>query len=169
MSAILWALAIVLIAVGIAGTVLPALPGPVLVFGGMLLGAWAGGFERVGVATLILLAIMTVAAYLIDLAATVLGVQRSGASTRAVFGAAIGLLGGIPFGLPGLLIGGGILGHVRALLERSEFRARFEDKGRFAGYLGGIGTALIARQQPALAGLVYALQHSLPSLPVQRL
>ena len=68
----------------------------------------------------------------------------------------------------GLLIGGGILGHVRGLLERSAFRDRFEDKGRFAGYLGRIGTALIIREQPALAGLVYALQHSLPGLPVQR-
>ena len=115
MSAVLWALAIVLIAVGIAGTVLPALPGPVLVFAGMLLGAWANQFERVGIATLVLLALMTVAAYLIDLAATVLGVQRSGASMRAVVGAVVGLLAGIPFGLPGLLIGpfaGAVLGEL---------------------------------------------------------
>src|SRR5690606_2053672 len=68
----------------------------------------------------------------------------------------------------GLLIGGGILLHVRDLLERSDFRERFEDKGRFAGYLKRIGTALIIREQPALGGLVYALQHALPTLPVQR-
>jgi glucokinase len=68
----------------------------------------------------------------------------------------------------GVVIGGGILTHVRDFLERSEFRRRFEDKGRFAGYLERIGTALITREQPALGGLVYALQHSLASLPVQR-
>lgn len=105
MSLALWILAVALVLVGIAGTVLPALPGPVLVFAGLVLGAWADGFERVGLLTLALLALMTLAAYLIDLAATVLGVQRSGASTRAVVGAAVGLLAGIPFGLPGLLIG----------------------------------------------------------------
>lgn len=105
MSLALWILAVALVLVGIADTVLPALPGPVLVFAGLVLGAWADGFERVGLLTLALLALMTLAAYLIDLAATVLGVQRSGASTRAVVGAAVGLLAGIPFGLPGLLIG----------------------------------------------------------------
>lgn len=105
MTPLLWLLAIVLIAVGIAGTVLPALPGPVLVFAGLLLGAWAEGFERVGPATLVLLALLTALAYLVDLGATVLGVQRSGASGRAVVGAAIGLLAGIPFGVPGLLLG----------------------------------------------------------------
>lgn len=122
MTALLWLLAIALILVGVAGTILPALPGPVLVFAGFLVGAWADGFDRVGVLTLILLGLLTIAAYSLDFAATVLGVQRSGASGRAVAGAALGVLAGIPFGLPGLLIGP-FLGAVLAeLTVRNDLR-----------------------------------------------
>ena len=35
-----WLLAVALIVVGLAGTVLPALPGTALVLGGIVLGAW---------------------------------------------------------------------------------------------------------------------------------
>jgi glucokinase len=69
----------------------------------------------------------------------------------------------------GVLIGGGIASHIPDLLAASAFRSRFEDKGRFCGYLRRIGTARITREQPALDGLVYALATALPSLPVQRL
>ena len=149
MTVLLWLLAIVLIAVGIAGTVLPALPGPILVFAGLLLGAWADGFERVGVATLVLLALLTALAYLVDLAATVLGVQRSGASTRAVVGDAIGLVAGIPFGLPGLLIGpfaGALLAELTVHRDM-----RMAGRAGFAAWLGFlVGTVL-------KLGLVFAM------------
>ena len=68
----------------------------------------------------------------------------------------------------GLLIGGGVASHLAGPLAQSRFRERFEDKGRFAGYLRSVGTALITREQPALTGLVHALASSLASLPVQR-
>ena len=68
----------------------------------------------------------------------------------------------------GVLIGGGITGHISGLLAGSDFRRRFEDKGRFGGYLAAIGTARITRDQPALDGLVHALGSALPSLAVQR-
>ena len=55
MQTLYYVIAAVLILVGVAGTVLPALPGLPLVFGGMLLAAWAGGFEQVGVGMLVLL------------------------------------------------------------------------------------------------------------------
>jgi glucokinase len=68
----------------------------------------------------------------------------------------------------GVLIGGGITAHISELLARSDFRSRFEDKGRFGAYLGAIGTARILREQPALDGLVHAMATALPTLPVQR-
>ena len=101
----LWAIAIVLIAVGIAGTVLPALPGPILVFAGVLLAAWADDFARIGVWTLVLLGLMTAAAHAVDLVSAAIGVRRSGASGRAVLGASLGALAGLVFGLPGLVVG----------------------------------------------------------------
>jgi glucokinase len=86
-----------------------------------------------------------------------------------------GLLGGyagnvaLTYGAAGgLLIGGGITAHISDFLAAGSFRSRFEDKGRFAAYLGGIGTARILRELPALDGLVHALGTALPSLPVQR-
>ena len=49
----IWALAVVLVVVGLAGVVLPALPGTVLIFAGLLLAAWADGFVRVGAGTIV--------------------------------------------------------------------------------------------------------------------
>jgi len=134
MNPVLWSFALVLIAVGIAGTILPALPGPVLVFSGLLLGAWADGFERVGPAILVLLGLLTVLAYVVDLAAMVMGVQRSGASGRAVFGAAIGLLCGLPFGLLGLLVGPFAGAVIAELTVRNDLRKA--GRAGFAAWLG---------------------------------
>ena len=100
-----WILAAILVAVGAAGTVLPALPGPILVFAGLLVAAWTDHFARIGVPTLVVLGILTAAAHVVDLAAAALGVRRAGASGRAVAGAGLGALAGLFFGLPGLVIG----------------------------------------------------------------
>ncbi|MBC8077321.1 MAG: DUF456 domain-containing protein [Chloroflexales bacterium] len=94
----------VLVLVGLAGTLLPALPGVPLVFGGLLLAAWLGQFERIGWPTLTILAILTALSIVADLAATLLGAKRVGASRQALVGAAIGSVAGIFFGLVGLFI-----------------------------------------------------------------
>ena len=54
----LWLLGAALVAVGIAGMLLPALPGPPLLFAGFVIAAWAEDFERVGVGTLTMLGVM---------------------------------------------------------------------------------------------------------------
>jgi len=116
-AVLLWVAAVILVIVGLAGTILPALPGPILVFAGLWLAAWADGFARVGWPTLVLLALLTAAAYLVDLAAAALGVRRFGASRRAAAGAALGTLLGLFLGLPGLIVGpflGAVLGEVWA-------------------------------------------------------
>ena len=61
----LWLLGAMLVVLGIAGTLVPALPGPVLMFGGFVIAAWAEDFEHVGVGTLALLAVMTLLSYLV--------------------------------------------------------------------------------------------------------
>lgn len=103
---VLWmVLAVVLVCVGIAGSVLPALPGVPLVFAGLLLAAWAGDFQQVGWITLLVLGLLTAFSFVIDLMATALGAQRVGATKLAVVGAALGTLGGLFLGLPGLVLG----------------------------------------------------------------
>ena len=106
-----------LILAGIAGTVIPVLPGVPLVFAGMLLAAWADHFQHIGAFTLTILGVLCVFALLIDFAAGLLGAKRVGASTRALWGATFGTLIGLFFGLPGLLLGpflGAALGELSA-------------------------------------------------------
>src|SRR5690606_12768053 len=86
-QSIWYAIAIVLVLVGLAGIVLPALPGLPLVFVGMLVAAWAGGFEQVGGWTLLVLAVLTLVSIGVDFLASAAGARRVGASRLAVGGA----------------------------------------------------------------------------------
>lgn len=106
-----------LIVLGIAGAVLPVLPGVPLVFAGMWLAAWADHYQHIGTFTLILLGTLALIALLIDFVASLLGAKRVGASSRALWGATLGALTGIFFGLPGLLLGpfaGAVIGELSA-------------------------------------------------------
>lgn len=102
---ILYVVAALLMLVGLAGTVLPALPGIPLVFVGMVLAAWAGGFEYVGWGWLIALGILTLLSLGIDVLAGSLGAKRVGASKLALVGAVVGSLAGLFFGPLGLFAG----------------------------------------------------------------
>lgn len=103
---VLWmVLAAVLVLVGLAGSVLPALPGVPLVFAGLLLAAWADDFQRVTGGTVVVLGLMTIASFAIDFAATALGARRVGATPLAIAGAMIGTLVGVFLGIPGLVLG----------------------------------------------------------------
>lgn len=110
-------LAALLIVAGIAGAILPVLPGVPLVFAGMLLAAWADHFQHIGALTLTILGLLCAVALLVDFVAGVLGAKRVGASARALWGAAIGTIAGLFFGLPGLLLGpfvGAVVGELTA-------------------------------------------------------
>ena len=100
-----WAVAALLVAAGLAGLVLPALPGAPLLFAGFFVAAWAEDFQYVGKGTLALLAVLALATYPADLLATAFGAKRFGASRRAAVGAVLGALIGLFFGLPGILLG----------------------------------------------------------------
>lgn len=114
-------LAALLILVGIAGVILPALPGLPLVFIGMLLAAWAGDFQQVGWVVLVILGLLTLLSIAVDLLATAMGAKRVGASRLAVIGAVIGTFAGLFFAPIGLFAGpfvgalGGELIHAREL------------------------------------------------------
>ncbi len=114
---VLYVIAALLIVAGVAGTILPVLPGVPLVFAGMLIAAWTDGFQHVGAISLIILGLLAVIALVVDFVAGLLGAKRVGASRLALFGAVVGTLVGIFFGIPGLLIGpfaGALLGELVA-------------------------------------------------------
>lgn len=101
----LLALAGLLVAVGLVGTVLPAIPGVPLIFLGLFVAAWAEGFQHVGTGTITVLGAMALFAYGVDLVAGALGARKFGASRLAVVGAMIGAVAGLFFGIPGVLVG----------------------------------------------------------------
>jgi hypothetical protein len=139
MSFLLWILAVVLVAAGLLGIVLPALPGHVLIFAGLALAAWADGFARVGFWTLAVIGAIALASYTIDFAAAAMGVRRLGATPRAMTGAAVGTLLGLFFGLPGIVIGpflGAVVGELTA--TRDFARAGKAGMAAWIGFVVGV-------------------------------
>jgi uncharacterized protein YqgC (DUF456 family) len=149
---LLWILALLLVGVGLAGVVLPALPGTILIFAGLLLAAWADGFTRVGAVTLVVIGIIGAASYGVDLVAGALGAKHLGASRRAMVGAALGTLLGLFLGLPGLIVGpfvGAVAGELTA--HRDWKRA---GAGGLAPWIGfAIGTAVKVGLAFAMIGI----------------
>jgi hypothetical protein len=115
--ALLWIAATLLVAAGVAGVMLPGLPGIPLVLAGLVLGAWIDDFAYVGRSTLLVIGLLALIATGAELAASALGAKRAGAHRRAVIGAALGALAGLFFALPGIMIGplvGAVLGELSA-------------------------------------------------------
>lgn len=103
MDIALWTLSVLMILIGLVGIVLPALPGVVLVWAGILLGAWIDGFSRVGWGVMAACTALMLLALLIDLVAGMLGARRLNAHWLALVGAGVGTLLGLFSGLIGLL------------------------------------------------------------------
>jgi uncharacterized protein YqgC (DUF456 family) len=121
---LLWVLSAALIVLGVAGTVLPALPGTALVLAGIILGAWIDDFVHVSVGTLVVITVLAALAWVLDYVAGLLGARRAGASTQALVGAAIGTVAGLFMGLVGVLfmpLIGAAIGEY--LAQRDERRA----------------------------------------------
>jgi len=152
MTVLLWVVALLMIVAGLLGLVLPALPGPLLLFAGLLVAAWAEQFAYVGPGTLIGLGVMAALAILLDLIASAFGARRYGASPRAILGAMLGAVVGLFFGLPGLLLGpflGALLGELSA-------RRDLPAAGR-AGWGAVIGLVLGTAAKLALGFAMIAL------------
>ena len=92
-----------LIVLGLAGTVLPLLPGTLLVWGGIVLGAWIDDFTRVGTTTVVVVSVLAVLAWALDYVAGLMGARKAGASKQALVGAAVGTVAGLFMGLVGVL------------------------------------------------------------------
>ena len=155
MTIVFWTLAAILVLVGLVGVVVPALPGTVLIFAGLLLAAWADGFARVGVVTIVIIGIIGAASYGVDFAAAALGAKKLGASTRAMAGAGLGTLFGLFLGLPGLILGpfiGAVLGELT--VQRDWKKAGNAGVAAWIGF--AIGTAVKVGIAFAMIGMFAA-------------
>ncbi|MDA8413715.1 MAG: DUF456 domain-containing protein [Desulfobacteraceae bacterium] len=142
-SLILWIIGALLAATGLSGLLLPLVPGAPLLFLGLLFGAWAEGFHYIGVWTLLILAGMAGLTYVVEFAASVLGVKRYGGSRRAMLGAALGGIVGLFLGIPGILLGpfvGAVIGELS--LQRSLDQASRAGFGTVVGLALGVAAKL---------------------------
>jgi uncharacterized protein len=138
-----WALTSCLFTIGLLGSVVPFLPGPLIILIGgishvLLLPASGAGWWGVA-----LLAVLTLVAYAIDMVSGVMGAKWFGASKWGIAGVLVGGLVGLFFGLPGWILGPLIGGLVFELaLAKRDFSAAM--KGSWGTVLGS-GVGILAR------------------------
>lgn len=137
---------------GLAGLILPLLPGAPLIFAGLLMASWSDDFEYVGTISLVVLGLLALLTYAVDLAASAFGARRFGASPRAAIGAGLGAFLGLFFGLPGVLIGP-FAGAVAGELSN---RRKLDDAGR-AGLGATLGLVIGAGLKLALGFTMISL------------
>jgi len=138
---------------GLAGVVLPAIPGSALLVAGALLVAWAEGFTRVSGFTVGVCAVLGLAIWVVDLAAGVLGARAFGASRWAVIGSSVGLVAGLFLGLPGIVLGPAVGALVFEYARDPNFeRALKAGAGAFVGFV--LGSAVKVALSFVLVGVL---------------
>lgn len=144
-----WLFIIVLFAVGLIGTIAPVLPGTTIILAAAIIHRLMLGAEKsVGWKTIVVLVLLTLLSYVFDFLGSYFGAKYFGATKWGAFGAAIGMLVGLFFGIVGLFAGP-VIGAVAG-----EFIAgkRMIDAGRagWGSLLGNVG-AMLAKLIIALA------------------
>lgn len=105
---------------GLVGTLFPGMPGPPLIWAGMLVYGFIAGFEDIGAAFLVAQALLALIVMGVDYLFSALGSRVFGGSKAALWGAALGLLIGLFFFPYGLLLGPFLGAAVAELLVRSK-------------------------------------------------
>jgi uncharacterized protein YqgC (DUF456 family) len=147
-----WLLAALIVISGLAGVVVPALPGVPIIFAGLVLAAWSTDFEPVGWGTIGVLGALTVLSVMIDFLSAAFGAKRQGASPRAFWGATLGAVVGLFFGLVGIVLGPFIGAVAAELLAGSGA----QQAGR-SGYGVWIGLVLGTAAKLAIAFLMLGI------------
>jgi uncharacterized protein YqgC (DUF456 family) len=139
LTLVLWIAAVLCIVIGLIGIVMPVLPGPALVYLGLIFAAWAHQFERIGLLFLLLAGAVTALMLLVDFVAGAAGTKKYGGSAWGVGGAAVGAIAGLlvfpPFGLILGPLAGAVAGELIAGKTAEE--ATRAGWGSFLGFLAG--------------------------------
>jgi len=139
MSIIGLVVAVILFLVGLAGTLLPALPGPVFILAGMIVYGFFVGFEGLTPGFYLAQTVALIFIFLLDYLAASVGTKRYGGSRYAIWGAAAGILLGLIFlGPPGIIIGPFIGAVIAEILSGKNLNHAFKTGfGTLLGLLGG--------------------------------
>ena len=131
--------AILIMLVGLAGTVIPMVPGCLLIFGAALLYGLLTEFARIGAGPLIALGIIAAVVQLSDYLAGAWGAKRFGGGREGIIGAILGgIVGTIVFSLPGLVLGTVIGATVGELVRGKKLEESTRTGvGTLVGFLAG--------------------------------
>ena len=137
---LIWFATGLILAAGLAGSVIPGLPGPPLVFAGAFFYALVRGFAGVGWPVLLILGVLAVVSQVLDYLATAWGAKKFGGGVWGIWGSILGgLVGFAIFSLPGLIAGlfaGAVL--MELLLGKKKTGAALKvGGGSLLGFLGG--------------------------------
>ena len=108
-----WSLTVFLMLFGLVGTVLPLIPGTILIFAGAVLNFLT--LKAIGWPTILVLAVLMILSQVIDFLSGAAGAKWFGASRWGAIGGILGAIIGIFFGIIGLFVGplvGALLGEL---------------------------------------------------------
>ena len=144
MDYLLLALAIILMIVGIAGCLLPVLPGPPLSYVGLIMLHFTR-FGDISKNLFIILGIVAVVVTIIDYVVPIWGTKQFGGSKYGIRGATVGLVIGLFLGPAGIIIGPFVGAVVGELIFKDDIKyAMKAGFGSLLGFLTGVGLKLAA-------------------------
>lgn len=130
---------------GIIGTLLPVMPGVILIWAGMFIYGLITGFSELSASFFILQGIAVLLVLVIDYFTTALGTKRFGGSKIATWAAVFGLFVGMIFlGIPGIIFGPFLGALAGELIQKVPLKkALYASFGTLAGLLGGVFLKLV--------------------------
>jgi uncharacterized protein len=139
MNYLYFAISFAVILAGLAGTVLPVLPGIALIYAGYLLYGFLSSWQAYGLPTMAIWGIVTLLSLVVDHYGAMYGARRSGSSILGIWGSFVGaIIGIVLFHLVGLIVGtflGAVAGEL--LSGRSIGHAFASGKAALIGFLAG--------------------------------
>ncbi len=136
---VLFILTLATMLVGLAGTIIPMIPGLPIMWAGALIYAILTGFQEISWIYLVVFGALTLVVQVLDYVANLYGAKKMGASRWGILGALVGMLVGLfTGGIIGLVAGsfvGAILGEI--LAGKTGSQALKAGVGTFLGFLGG--------------------------------
>jgi uncharacterized protein len=141
-------LALLVMLAGLAGSLVPGIPGTPVVLAAAVVHRLCFGQHSASNFVLIILAALTAAALAFDFLAGMFGANKFGATWRGALGALIGGLVGLFFGLPGIVLGPFVGATLLELLGDRELKNALKaglgaTLGLFAGIVGKFSIAVV--------------------------
>jgi len=139
MKAFWTVITLLIMAIGLVGTVLPVIPGILLIYAGYLLYGFATGWEAYGLIVIVGWSVVTALVLLLDVFAGAIGARKYGATRFGTWGSLIGgVIGALAAGFPGLILGPFVGATAGELLRgRSHREALRSGWGTFLGFMAG--------------------------------